>query len=159
MNIRPLLIPMALVILAVSYAFTQTSKPSALPSSPSAHNTQRLNAARAQQFITETKNLFLLDVRTVNEFNEKHLPGALNIPMGELEKRIDELPADKPILIYCRSGRRAKVAQSQIAKLRPELTAIHVLDDYPAYPVSDPLPATTMNTVESAESEVSTVPN
>ena len=93
-----------------------------------------LKATEAQNFIEQTENLFLLDVRTPKEFLDKHLAGAINIPLDELTHRVDELPADQPILIYCRSGRRAKTALNDITKLRPELSTIYVLDDYPHYP-------------------------
>lgn len=93
-----------------------------------------LKVTEAQNFIEQTENLFLLDVRTPKEFLDKHLAGAINIPLDELTHRVDELPADQPILIYCRSGRRAKTALNDITKLRPELSTIYVLDDYPHYP-------------------------
>lgn len=52
----------------------------------------------------------LLDVRTPGEFASGHVAGALNIPVDELARRAAELPADKPVVIYCRSGRRSAVA-------------------------------------------------
>lgn len=44
----------------------------------------------------------ILDVRPEDEFAIGHLPGALNIPLAELERRLDELPADREIVAYCR---------------------------------------------------------
>lgn len=52
----------------------------------------------------------LLDVRTPEEFAAGHLPGALNIPLQELPQRAAELPGDGDIVVYCESGRRAKLA-------------------------------------------------
>ena len=62
-------------------------------------------------------NSFLLDVRTLGEYNNGHIDGATLIPVQELEKRINEISdeKDKSILIYCRSGNRS-VAASQILK-------------------------------------------
>ena len=53
--------------------------------------------------------LTILDVRTPGEFASGHAPGALHIPVGELRSRVAEVPAG-PVLIVCRSGRRAKNA-------------------------------------------------
>lgn len=52
----------------------------------------------------------LLDVRTPGEFADGHVAGALNIPVDELARRAAELPADKPVVVYCRSGRRSAIA-------------------------------------------------
>lgn len=42
----------------------------------------------------------LLDVRQPSEYEEAHLPGAVLMPMGELDDRLDELDKDKPVVIY-----------------------------------------------------------
>lgn len=47
-------------------------------------------------------DVFILDVRPLEEYRAGHLPGARSIPIGELEKRISELPAGKEIVAYCR---------------------------------------------------------
>lgn len=50
----------------------------------------------------------LVDVRTPGEFAAGHLPGAVNIPVQELDRRMAELDAkDRPIVLYCRSGNRS----------------------------------------------------
>lgn len=56
---------------------------------------------------------FILDVRSAQEFKEGFIPGAVNIPYDELEKRLAELPADRAseVVVYCRSGRRAVIAE------------------------------------------------
>ena len=51
-----------------------------------------------------------VDVRNAPELNEGFAPHALNIPLNELKERIGELPKDKDLLIYCRSGRRSEAA-------------------------------------------------
>ena len=53
--------------------------------------------------------LTILDVRTPGEFASGHAPDALHIPVGELRSRVAEVPAG-PVLIVCRSGRRAQSA-------------------------------------------------
>ena len=52
----------------------------------------------------------LLDVRTLNEFETSHLRGALHLPLDELRFRLEELPRDRAIVLYCRSGYRAHLA-------------------------------------------------
>ena len=50
----------------------------------------------------------LVDVRTPGEFAAGHLPGAVNIPLHELDGRLAELhPKSGPVVLYCRSGRRS----------------------------------------------------
>jgi len=53
---------------------------------------------------------FLLDVREPVELAVEQVPGALNIPLGQLRSRLGELPRDRDILIICRSGQRAYLA-------------------------------------------------
>ncbi len=52
----------------------------------------------------------LLDVRQPEEYEASHIPGAMLIPVGELESRQGELSRDKRIITYCRSGRRSMAA-------------------------------------------------
>jgi len=55
---------------------------------------------------------WLLDVRTSREFAAGHLPGAVNIPLGDLERRMQSLgPKDRPIVAYCQSGQRSGFAK------------------------------------------------
>lgn len=49
----------------------------------------------------------LVDVREPHEYAEAHVPGAVLIPMGQLAARLDEVPADGPVYVICRSGNRS----------------------------------------------------
>ncbi|MFP4009587.1 MAG: FAD-dependent oxidoreductase [Spirulinaceae cyanobacterium] len=49
----------------------------------------------------------LLDVREKGEFEAGHVSGAINIPLGQLRSRLDELPQDRDIYVYCQVGQRA----------------------------------------------------
>jgi rhodanese-related sulfurtransferase len=51
---------------------------------------------------------FVLDVRTQEEWNEVHIPGATLIPLDQLETRLNEVPKDKEVVVVCRSGNRSK---------------------------------------------------
>jgi len=58
----------------------------------------------------------LVDVRSPQEFATGHLPGAVNIPVQDLERRIGELTGkDRPIVLYCRSGARSSSAARLLA--------------------------------------------
>lgn len=52
----------------------------------------------------------ILDVRSRAEYNHWHLPEAINIPHTELRQRLDELPRDRPVYTYCRSGFRSYIS-------------------------------------------------
>ncbi len=56
----------------------------------------------------------LVDVRTVEEYAQGHIDGAINIPLHELGQRLGELEKDKPIVLYCRSGNRSGSAMKQL---------------------------------------------
>lgn len=68
----------------------------------------RVGGADARRKVDE--GALLLDVRTPAEFENGHLPGATNIPVGELGRRVEELPKDRPIIAYCQSGMRSASA-------------------------------------------------
>lgn len=53
-----------------------------------------------------------VDVRNPDELQAGFVPNAVNIPLGELHHRLNELPKDKDLLVYCRSGRRSEAASN-----------------------------------------------
>ncbi len=68
-----------------------------------------------QEFLSSPPaEALILDVRTQAEFSSGHVPGALNISHDELAARLSELDSetDRPVVVYCRSGRRAAMASS-----------------------------------------------
>ena len=63
--------------------------------------------------VSEAYNLyqngaFVVDVRTVEEWNEYHAPGTTLIPLDQLASRLDEVPRDRQIVVVCRSGNRSQ---------------------------------------------------
>jgi ArsR family transcriptional regulator len=75
----------------------------------------------------------VLDVRPRDEFALGHLPGALNIPLGELKQRLDELPPDKEIIAYCR-GQFCILSFEAVAVLRARGREARRLEDgYPEW--------------------------
>ena len=57
-----------------------------------------------------TGDHLLIDVRTAEEFASGHIEGAVNIPVEEIAGRLDEIPIDVPVVVYCRSGNRSATA-------------------------------------------------
>ena len=55
----------------------------------------------------QNKEAVLIDVRTPAEYREGHIPGVVNIPLDELEKRLGEIPRDKKVVLICRTGNRS----------------------------------------------------
>ena len=79
---------------------------------------QTMEINDAAEMIAADDGHLLVDVRTKEEFEEKHLPGAILLPVEDIEDgKLERLP-DKSqiILIYCRTGRRAKDAAEYLAK-------------------------------------------
>jgi len=80
---------------------------------------RQINMDEAITMMEEESGYIILDVRTPEEFADKHIPGAINIPnetIGTAE--IPELPdQDQLILIYCRSGNRSKQASEKLVAL------------------------------------------
>ena len=63
------------------------------------------------QKLDSDKAPLVVDVRKPAEFGAAHIPGAINIPLAELEKRIDELRHENGVLIYCINGSRTRKAE------------------------------------------------
>lgn len=62
--------------------------------------------------IYEREDVLLIDVRTPDEYKEKHINGAINIPIYEIDNMKNEIvDKDKIILIYCKTGKRSKMAK------------------------------------------------
>ena len=68
------------------------------------------------QQIKAKKAPLILDVRSEEEYLEGHIPGAVLIPHSQLAERVEELSAykDQPVYVYCRSGRRAGIAEEYL---------------------------------------------
>jgi hydroxyacylglutathione hydrolase len=64
----------------------------------------------------ENDSATILDVRGRAEWEAGHLPGVPNVPVGYLVERLDEIPADKPVVVYCESGSRSAIAASVLQK-------------------------------------------
>jgi len=61
-------------------------------------------------------NRIVLDVREPSEYAAGHVAGARLLPLSQLQSRLDEVPADRPVYVYCHSGNRSKQASEILAK-------------------------------------------
>ena len=80
---------------------------------------EQITAEEAKKIMDSGEEHIILDTREQDEFDEGHIPGAILIPYTEIEnKAIEMMPdKDKLILVYCRSGRRSKIAAESLSKL------------------------------------------
>ena len=78
-----------------------------------------ITAEEAKQIMDSEEGYIFLDVRTQEEYDQGHIPGAILIPNTEIETKAEEVLTDKDqlILVYCRSGRRSKLAAEVLAEL------------------------------------------
>ena len=79
----------------------------------------QISGAEAKALMDSESGYIILDAREQDEYDEGHIPGAILISYGEIADRAEkELPdKDQLILVYCRSGRRSKIAAEELVKL------------------------------------------
>ena len=79
----------------------------------------QISGAEAKALMDCESGYIIIDAREQDEYDEGHIPGAILIPYGEIADRAEkELPdKDQLILVYCRSGRRSKIAAEELVKL------------------------------------------
>lgn len=78
-----------------------------------------ITAEQAKTIMDSQEGYIILDTRTQEEYDEGHIPGAILIPYDEVADRAEDILTDKDqlILVYCRSGRRSKLAAEDLVKL------------------------------------------
>ena len=78
-----------------------------------------ITAEEAKQIMDTEEGYVILDVRTQEEYDQGHIPGAIVISHEEIAEKADEVLTDKDqlILVYCRSGRRSKIAAEALVEL------------------------------------------
>ena len=79
----------------------------------------QISGAEAKELMDSESGYIIIDARTQEEYDQGHIPGAVLIPEYEIADRVEkELPDKKQlILVYCRSGRRSKIAAEALVKL------------------------------------------
>lgn len=78
-----------------------------------------ISAEEAKTLMDSERDYVILDVRTAEEYESGHIPGAILIPDTEIAQQAEEILRDKNqlILVYCRSGRRSKLASEILVEL------------------------------------------
>ena len=79
----------------------------------------QISGAEAKALMDSESGYIIIDARTQSEYDEGHIPGAILIPEYEIADRAEKELHDKNqlILVYCRSGRRSKIAAEELVKL------------------------------------------
>lgn len=100
-------------------ASTEASTEASVQSSEPELSYLNISAQEAKALMETETDYVILDVRTEEEFAEKRIPGALLIPDYEIAEKAEELLKDKSqlLLVYCRSGRRSKLASEELVRL------------------------------------------
>lgn len=75
-----------------------------------------ITSREAKALLDKNKNVYLLDVRTPQEYKQANLKGAALIPIDEFERRANEVPRNKPVLVYCAVGSRSKPVANYLAR-------------------------------------------
>ena len=80
---------------------------------------EQITPQEAKRIMDSGEEHIILDTREQDEYDEGHIPGAMLLPYTEIENKAEEMLPDKnaQILVYCRSGRRSKIASVSLAKL------------------------------------------
>lgn len=78
-----------------------------------------ITAEEAKRIMDSEEGYIILDVRTQEEYDEGHIPGAVLISHEEIAEKAEDVLTDKDqlILVYCRSGRRSKIASEALVEL------------------------------------------
>ena len=78
-----------------------------------------ITAEEAKQIMDSEEGYIILDVRTQEEYDQGHIPGAIVISHEEIAEKAGDVLTDKDqlILVYCRSGRRSKIAAEALVEL------------------------------------------
>ena len=78
-----------------------------------------ITAEEAKRIMDTEEGYIILDVRTQEEYDQGHIPGAILIPDTEIKAKAEDVLTDKEqmILVYCRSGRRSKLAAESLVEL------------------------------------------
>ena len=97
-----------------------------------------LSPQQAAQYIKQHPDVIIVDVASIENYERKHFPGAVNIPIEnisskEAEKMYKKLPAGKPVIMHCRLGMIVPGAYRNRRRLRPDIPEISYIDGRPPF--------------------------
>jgi len=78
--------------------------------------TEQSSAAEIRESLATPDGPFLLDVRTPNEWQQRHIDGGVNIPLNRLPAHFGEIPRDRPVVVFCAGGYRSSIAASLLQR-------------------------------------------
>lgn len=109
-------IPVLVLAVLLAVIFTSCGKPEEPKPQVSYVN---ITAQEAKEIMDTESECVILDVRTREEYDAGHIPGAVLIPDTEIKSKAEKILTDKDtlILVYCRSGRRSKLASADLVSL------------------------------------------
>lgn len=90
---------------------------SLFPALASAATARDISPAEAKQLIDKTKKPFILDVRTPQERSQGYIAGSQLIPIDSVERRLAEIPKNRPIIVYCAVGSRSRAVAQGLSRL------------------------------------------
>lgn len=100
------------VFLTSNFVYAELTPP--LPGAPSYIN---IGVEKAHEMLEKSpEQIILLDVRTEEEYSTEIIPGAINVPLSDLENRIDELDASKTLIVHDQSGGKSNTASATLAQ-------------------------------------------
>ena len=112
-----LIVPLATALFTLSAcAPAATPGPSAPPAGAVALKPLASEISPEQARSMAASGAFILDVREPSEWEEFHVANTTLIPLGQLEKRLSEVPRDREVVVICRSGNRSTSGRDILAK-------------------------------------------
>lgn len=85
---------------------------------------KRIAPSQLKSNLEQGHKVQLIDVRSTAEYAAGHVPGALNVPMDQIESRLDDLAADTEVILVCQSGNRACMTHDMIEGHHNNLTIL-----------------------------------
>lgn len=77
---------------------------------------RNITSSEAKALLAKNRNVFILDVRTPEEYRQGRLARSVLIPITEVERRIGEIPKNRPVIVYCAVGSRSGMVAGFLAQ-------------------------------------------
>ena len=124
MRLRNMCVSLSVLLFAVILTFAQ---------SVMAVEPGHITPEEGKEIIQQKEDLVIIDMRDPHEYVTEHYPNALNIPVNELEARLSEVPADRPVLVHCVRGMRSNRGYDILREKRPDIEELYHVDGAPIF--------------------------